>query len=221
MFTGFEYYLLLSWCYPCLVYPIHIILKKKCLDGEIFSINDVNCYDKVKVNTIRHNPPVYIGGPTAHFPIGGGISSDYETVYTAFRSKTGVYWNYDYHKLAQFPPVSSTTYVSDTAALAKIIPIEEHQRFPVSFPMKIMRSNLDNVTLYLHKNTGLVSHDRTTLLNQIVRKTRPIGTYSIPGLALALFVGSYTLYAFDKYMFPTLYKNKTPPTNIVKKILNT
>ena len=159
--------------------------------------------------------------PILIFPVGGGISVDYETVYTAFRSKTGVYWNYDYYKLAQFPAVSSTTYVSDTAALSKIIPIEEHQRFPVSFPMKIMRSNLDNIKLYLHKTSGLVAHDRATLLNQIVRKMRPIGTYSIPGLALALFVSSYAVYAFEKYVLPTVYYTPTPPTNIIKKILNT
>ena len=67
MFTGFEYYLLLSWFYPCITYPIHIIRNKKRLASEIFSVSDVTYYDNVKVNTIRHNHPVYIGGPHTHF----------------------------------------------------------------------------------------------------------------------------------------------------------
>lgn len=212
MFTGFEYYLLLSWCYPCLAYPLHIYLNKKRINDKIFSIEDVSSYVKLQ------RAPTYVGAPHALFPVGGGITSDYETVYTAFRSKNGVYWNYDYAKFGASPEISNLTYVSNETALSKIIPQNEHGRFPCVFPMKIIQSNLPNVRVYLHQETALVASNAKTLLAQALFKTRPLGTLAIPGIALGLFLGSYALYASNKYTFPRYYKNDPHPTNILKKI---
>ena len=221
MFNAFEYYLLLSWCYPCLAYPLHIYLNKKRINDKIFSIEDVSSYVKLQINTIRQVAPTYVGAPNALFPVGGGITSDYETVYTAFQSKSGVYWNYDYAKFGTSPEISNLTYVSNETALSKIIPENTHGRFPCVFPMKIIQSNLPNVRLYLHQETALVAYNAKTLLVQALFKTRPVGTLAIPGIAFGLFLGSYAFYAFKKYDCPILYKNDPQPTNILKKILNT
>jgi hypothetical protein len=187
---------------------------------EIFCIEDVSYFVKVQISKIRQSVPTYIGSPYALFPVGGGASSEYETVYTAFRSKGGVYWNYDYPKYGFMPKISLLTYVINEKALSKFIPQNEHERFPCVFPMRIMHSNLPNMRLYLHQNTGLVANKADTLVAQALMKTRPLGTLAVPGVALALFIGSYALYAINKYSFPTLYREEPHPTNIIKKILN-
>lgn len=218
MFSSFEYYLLMSWVYPFIGTPIHINRNKKSIADAIFPCEGVTSYTKVQVNTLHHSSPTYIGGPNMLIPVGGGTSYDYKTVYTVFRGKHNVYWNYDYWMFGNIPRVSDTTYVSNEAALSKIIPVEEHGRFPISFPMKIIQSNLDSVKLYLHNKTGLVADNRKDLLAQTLIKTRPFGTVMAPLIATIMFIGSWALYKHNKANFPYIYKNKLPPTDFINKI---
>jgi hypothetical protein len=219
MFTPYEWYLLVSWCYPLLSSLTHIRLNKNRVKDEIFHIDGVQSYEKLSVNTIRQNAPVYVGGPHALIPVGGGISSEWEKVYTSFRGKSGVYWNYDYWNFAKNRPLLNTTYVSNEASLTKVIPVEEHGRFPVSYPMKIEVANLNNARIFFHRSTGLVSLDKRELLRHILIKTRPFGTLSFPIVATTIFLGSWAVYKMEQSYFTYLHKGDPTPTDFIRKIL--
>ena len=221
MFTPFEWYLLVSWGYPFLSSLMHIRLNKNRLKDEIFHIDGVQSYEKVSVNTIRQNGPVHVGGPHALIPVGDGISWEWEKVYTSFRGKSGVSWNYDFWNFAKNNPMLKTTYVSNEESLTKVIPVEEHGRFPVSFPMKIEVANLNNARIFLHHSTGLVSLDKHELLRHVLIKTRPFGTLSFPIVATTIFLGSWAFYKINKVFLPNIYeRSASPPTDFIRKILS-
>jgi len=218
--TAFEWYLLGSWFYPIAAVTAHIRLNKSRIAAEIFSVDGLTTAQELLVNYSVYRAPTYVGTPHAMVPFGGGNSYEWNRVYSTFRSNCGkLYWNYWFGQSSQLGSIPQTvSYISKEADLAAVIPVAEHNRFPMSFPLQLKQLTLPSGPLYFHRETGLVGFTKKELLKDVLVKTRFFGTVGIPSMALLMFALPWGFHKINKATFPDFYKAASPPTNIIAKI---
>jgi hypothetical protein len=215
MFSGFEWYLILSWLYPALVGIPHWIRRKPTVIKELIEVADIERVNYLYGQESRMQAPVYVGGQHLMAPVGGGLSVDWKRIYSEFVSARGPsYWNYHYPDGATALP--EQIYLNSYNAFKKALPALPEERFPLSFPLKLesQRFSVPEKVLF-HGRTGLADQAvrRETLVQAVLFKTRPIGFLTVPAVATVLFLGAWGLRIMEKSQFPTLAKYERDPTD--------